>query len=171
QQLVTDLLEISRVDAGQVHLEREPVDVAELVIQTVSASPHPVPVRIDDDATEVILDVDKRRLVRVLDNLLDNAEKHGGGATGVTLTKVDGHVMIAVEDAGPGVDDEDRRRVFHRFSRGSGAGRRGSADGVGLGLALVDEHIRLHGGEVRIEDRPDGAQGARFVVELPLVNR
>jgi signal transduction histidine kinase len=171
QQLVTDLLEISRVDAGQVHLEREPVDVAELVIQTVSASPHPVPVRIDDDATEVILDVDKRRLVRVLDNLLDNAEKHGGGATGVSLAKVDGHVLIAVEDAGPGIEDEDRRRVFHRFSRGSGAGRRGSADGVGLGLALVDEHIRLHGGEVRIEDRPDGEQGARFVVELPLVHR
>jgi signal transduction histidine kinase len=171
QVLVTDLLEISRVDAGQVHLEREPVDVAELVIQTVSASPHPVPVRIDDDATEVILDVDKRRLVRVLDNLLDNAEKHGGGATGVSLTKVGGHVTIAVEDAGPGVDEEDRRRVFHRFSRGSGAGRRGSADGVGLGLALVDEHVRLHGGEVHVEDRPDGESGARFVVELPLVAR
>ena len=172
QQLVTDLLEISRVDAGQVHLEREPVDVAEMVIQTVSASPHPVPVRIDDDATEVILDVDKRRLVRVLDNLLDNAEKHGGGATGVSLAKVDGHVLIAVDDAGPGVADEDRKRVFHRFSRGSAAaGRRGAADGVGLGLALVDEHVRLHGGEVRIEDRPDGEPGARFVVELPLVAR
>lgn len=172
QQLVTDLLEISRVDAGQVHLEREPVDVAEMVIQTVSASPHPVPVRIDDDATEVILDVDKRRLVRALDNLLDNAEKHGGGAVGVSLTKVDGHVLIAVDDAGPGVADEDRRRVFHRFSRGSAvAGRRGAADGVGLGLSLVDEHVRLHGGEVRIEDRPDGEPGARFVVELPLVAR
>jgi signal transduction histidine kinase len=172
QQLVTDLLEISRVDAGQVHLEREPVDVAEMVIQTVSASAHPVPVRIDDDATEVILDVDKRRLVRVLDNLLDNAEKHGGGATGVSLTKVDGHVLIAVDDAGPGVADEDRKRVFHRFSRGSAAaGRRGTADGVGLGLALVDEHVRLHGGEVRIEDRPHGEPGARFVVELPLVAR
>ena len=171
QQLVTDLLEISRVDAGQVHLEREPVDVAEMVIQTVSASTHPVSVRIEPDATEVILDVDKRRLVRVLDNLLDNAEKHGGGATGVSLTKFDGHVIIAVDDAGPGVAPEDRKRIFHRFSRGSGAGSRGMADGVGLGLALVDEHVRLHGGEVRVEDRPDGEDGARFIVELPLVAR
>jgi signal transduction histidine kinase len=172
QQLVTDLLEISRVDAGQVRLEREPVDVAEMVIQVVSASPRPVPVRIAPDATDVVIDVDKRRLVRVLDNLLDNAQKHGGGATGVSLNKVDGYVIIAVDDNGPGVSEDDRKRIFHRFARGGiAAGRRGAADGVGLGLALVDEHVRLHGGEVHVEDRPDGEQGARFVVELPLNGR
>lgn len=171
EQLVTDLLEISRADASRIHLELEPLDVAELVIQTVSASPQPVPVRIEPDATEVLIDADKRRLVRVIDNLLDNARKHGGGATGVSVSRTDGRVLVAIEDEGPGVAVEDRRRVFERFSRGSAAGRRGAADGVGLGLALVDEHVRLHGGVVRIEDRPDGKEGARFVIELPVYSR
>jgi signal transduction histidine kinase len=66
---------------------------------------------------------------------------------------------------------EDRDLVFDRFSRGAGgAGRRsggGTSDGVGLGLALVTEHVRLHGGEVRVEDRTDGQPGARFVISLP----
>jgi two-component system, OmpR family, sensor histidine kinase MtrB len=57
--------------------------------------------------------------------------------------------------------------VFERFARGSAAGRRGATDGSGLGLALVDEHVRLHGGRVWVEDRVDGAPGARFVIELP----
>ena len=57
-------------------------------------------------------------------------------------------VLIAVEDNGPGVLPEDREAIFHRFNRGSSAGHRRGIDGVGLGLALVAEHIRLHGGEV-----------------------
>ena len=57
--------------------------------------------------------------------------------------------------------------MFERFARGGVAGRRSSSDGAGLGLALVDEHIRLHGGRVWVEDRPDGEPGARFVLELP----
>ena len=58
--------------------------------------------------------------------------------------------------------------IFDRFSRGGAGGRRGSDTGVGLGLALVSEHIHLHGGRVWVEDRPDGEMGARFVVELPI---
>jgi two-component system sensor histidine kinase MtrB len=105
----------------------------------------------------------------VIANLLDNAEKYGGGATCVTVDRSDGFVEIAVEDAGAGVAPDDRELVFDRFSRGAGgAGRRtGASDGVGLGLALVTEHMRLHGGSVRVEDRRDGESGARFVVSLP----
>ena len=58
--------------------------------------------------------------------------------------------------------------IFDRFSRGGAAGRRGSSEGVGLGLALVAEHVNLHGGRVWVEDRADGEEGARFVVELPV---
>ena len=57
--------------------------------------------------------------------------------------------------------------MFERFARGGGAGRRSGSDGAGLGLALVDEHVRMHGGRVWVEDRADGEPGARFVIELP----
>ncbi|HEX2562726.1 MAG TPA: ATP-binding protein, partial [Acidimicrobiales bacterium] len=66
-----------------------------------------------------------------------------------------------------GVPDEDRESIFYRFNRGSLAGRRLDVDGVGLGLALVAEHVRLHGGSVWVEDRADGEKGSRFVIELP----
>jgi two-component system, OmpR family, sensor histidine kinase MtrB len=172
QQLVEDLLEISRFDAGVVRLELEEVHLAELVMQAVQLSSEAdVPVELDADLAGVIVAVDKRRIVRVLANLLSNAGKYAGGATAVTLQRApeEGRVQIAVEDGGPGVAPEDRHLVFERFSRGASAGRRGSTDGVGLGLALVAEHVQLHGGRVWVEGRADGEPGARFVVELPAV--
>lgn len=169
QQLVEDLLEISRFDAGVVRLELEEVHLAELVMQAVSHSTdRDVPVELDAELAGVVVQADKRRIVRVIANLLDNAAKYGGGATGVGLRRVDGGVEIAVEDRGPGVPEEDRSAIFERFSRGVGAGRRGGSDGVGLGLALVAEHVNLHGGKVWVADRADGADGARFVVQLPV---
>ena len=77
------------------------------------------------------------------------------------------HVQVAVEDHGPGVPVEERALIFERFARGVTAGRRSGSEGAGLGLALVDEHVRIHGGRVWVEDRLDGSPGARFVIELP----
>ena len=168
RQLVEDLLEISRFDAGVMHLELEEVRVDQLVIQAVTASTDvDVTVDIDSDLAGVVVKADKRRLSRVIANLLDNAAKYGEGASRVELRKHGDAVLIAVEDNGPGVLPEDREAIFHRFNRGSSAGHRRGIDGVGLGLALVAEHIRLHGGEVWVEDRTDGQSGARFVIELP----
>jgi signal transduction histidine kinase len=171
QQLVDDLLEISRFDAGVARLSLDEVSPVELVHHAVDVSTdRTVPVTAGPDTEELVVRADKRRMVRVIANLLDNAEKYGDGATGVSVIRVNGNVEIAVEDSGSGIPDEDRELVFERFSRGAGAaGRRtGSSDGVGLGLALVTEHVRLHGGTVRVEDRPDGHTGARFVVSLPV---
>jgi signal transduction histidine kinase len=169
QQLVEDLLEISRFDAGVVRLELEEVHLAELVMQAVSHSTDAdVPVDLDAELAGVVVQADKRRIVRVLANLIDNAARYGGGATSVSLRQVEDGVQIAVEDRGEGVPEEDREVIFGRFSRGSAAGRRGSSDGVGLGLALVAEHVNLHGGRVWVEGRADGEEGARFVVELPV---
>jgi signal transduction histidine kinase len=170
QQLVEDLLEISRFDAGVVHLELQEVHLAELVMQAVSHSTEAdVPVELDAELAGVVVNADKRRIVRVIANLLDNAARYGSGASSVALRRVEGGVQIIVEDCGPGVPPEDRRRIFERFSRGVSAGRRGGGgDGVGLGLALVAEHVNLHGGRVWVEDRTDGQEGARFVVELPV---
>lgn len=171
QQLVEDLLEISRFDVGAIKLHLEDVLIAEMVIQAVSVLGNGgVPVRYDDDVSDVVVRVDKRRFGRVLANLLDNAEKYAGGATAVTIERVGSVVRIGVEDEGSGVAEDEREIIFDRFSRGSESGNRSLDSGVGLGLALVDEHVRLHGGRVWVEDRPDGRRGARFVVELPIVD-
>lgn len=170
QQLVEDLLEISRFDVGAIKLHLEDVLIAEMVIQAVNVvGGAGVPVRYDEAVNDVVVRVDKRRFARVLANLLDNAQKYAGGATGVSVTRHDDTVRIAVEDEGTGVAEDEREIIFDRFSRGSESGNRSTDSGVGLGLALVDEHIRLHGGRVWVEDRPDGHPGARFVVELPIV--
>lgn len=167
QQLVEDLLEISRYDSGAIRLELSEILISELVGATLAHRRLEIPVEIESGLEQAKVRVDKRRLSRVLANLLDNAEKYGEGATRVEITLVDDRVRIAVEDAGPGVPEADRSVIFDRFSRGSAAGRRSSSSsGVGLGLALVSEHMHLQGGDVWLEDRPDGASGARFVVEL-----
>ncbi len=176
QGLVEDLLEISRVDAGSAPLNLEEVKIAELVpnaVDAVSSEQH-IPVTVSPEVDGDTVRADKRRMVRVLANLIENARVHGGGASLVSVEHVkdNGHgdtVQIAVEDSGPGVPSEERTLIFERFARGASSGRRGMGDGVGLGLALVDEHVRLHGGRVWVDDRRDGRPGARFVIELPLV--
>jgi len=166
--LVEDLLEISRYDVGAASLETVPVAIDEFVRQAMALAGHlDVPV-IPSPATEnLVVDIDKRRLAQAVRNLIENADKYGGGATAVKLTRTGDRVVIAVEDEGPGVPESERKVIFERFSRGSEGGRRGSGTGVGLGLSLVEEHVRLHGGEVWVEDRSDGKDGSRFVISLP----
>jgi signal transduction histidine kinase len=163
ERLVLDLLEISRIDAQADELVRDDVDVAELVRGVVG--------RYDDVAFEVTtalpptVSLDRLRVERMLVNLLDNAEHHAGGATRVELAMVDGAILIAVDDAGPGIAPDDRERIFDRFWRGPAA-RQGAVKGTGLGLALVAEHARAHGGWVVADLAPGG--GARFVVAIPV---
>jgi signal transduction histidine kinase len=174
QGLVEDLLEISRFDAGAIRLNLEELLVAEFVRQAVAVSSMPqTPVVVTDRSERVVIRGDRRRLARVVANLIDNARLHGGGDASISVTEPDGegeplgHVWIIIEDHGAGVPVDERSLVFERFARGAVAGRRSSSDGAGLGLALVDEHVRMHGGRVWIEDRADGETGARFVMELP----
>jgi signal transduction histidine kinase len=174
QGLVEDLLEISRFDAGAIRLHREDLLVAEFVRAAVAVSSVPdTPVTVSERGECMVMQGDRRRLARVVANLIDNARLHGGGEAAIYVSEAEnegepiGHVWIAVEDNGPGVPPEERDLVFERFARGAVAGRRSSSDGAGLGLALVDEHIRMHGGRVWVEDRRDGEPGARFVLELP----
>jgi signal transduction histidine kinase len=162
---------MSRFDAGAIHLDLSEVFAAEMVERSVSALVgSTVPVVVDPRTAEAVVRVDKRRMGQVIANLLDNAQKYGDGAVAVRVEHAEGAVRIAVEDAGPGVPEDERDVIFDRFSRGSAGGRRGDDFGTGLGLALIREHVHLHGGTVWTEDRPDGAPGARFVIELPLVD-
>jgi signal transduction histidine kinase len=122
---------------------------------------------VDADLEETVIMADKRRLVQVLSNLAQNATRYADGVTELTVTRARGGVELAVLDRGPGVPPAERQRIFDRFSRGVTAGNRGNDQGTGLGLALVSEHVHLHGGTVRVDDRPDGDPGACFVVYLP----
>lgn len=173
QGLVEDLLEISRFDAGAVRLHLEELLVAEFVRQAVRISSVPdAPVDVSPRAENVLINGDRRRLARVVANFIDNSRVHGDGRPEVSIAVVDPpdqpvtRVRIAVEDHGPGVPEAERSVVFERFARGGTAGRRASNDGAGLGLSLVAEHVRMHGGTAWVEDRLDGDEGARFVIEL-----
>jgi two-component system, OmpR family, sensor histidine kinase MtrB len=182
--MVDDLLEISRFDAGSAELSLDEVDPGELVLRSVAASApigeHGVrsvgfPVEIDPGVEGLRLRVDKRRFERVMANLVENASLYAGGVSRVI---VEGHpsgtgdavaptnIRVIIEDKGPGIPRHERHHLFERFYRGSRAGQRASSDGTGLGLSLVAEHVRLHGGAVWIEDAP--GRGSRFVVEFPL---
>jgi signal transduction histidine kinase len=169
ERLVADLLEISRADAGSDELLLEEVRLVALVEEVLArrrlGGLPGTPLEVAAGAGDVVLRADKRRLERVLGNLLDNADRHGGGVTAVVVTRGAETVCVSVDDAGPGVPVPERARVFERFARGAGSVRT-RTEGSGLGLALVTRHVRALDGAVRITDSPAG--GARFTVELPL---
>jgi signal transduction histidine kinase len=185
QRMVSDLLEMSRADAGSVDVFLEEVNVSELVRRSVETGIGHMDGR-RHDAPDVVVDpgverwrvgVDKRRFERVLVNLMENADHYGGGVTTIAVgpalaadqapTAQGRLVEVTVDDAGPGIDPAERNKVFERFYRGSASGRRGTGTGTGLGLALVAEHMHVMHGDVRVESSPAG--GARFVLSLPVL--
>ncbi|HUY21615.1 MAG TPA: HAMP domain-containing sensor histidine kinase [Acidimicrobiales bacterium] len=163
--MVQDLLEISRMDAGAASLEVEEVPIDELVARTVAGRAGEVAVHVSPAAAGTIVRVDKRRLQRVLANILDNADAYAGGAVLVTVDRNGSCTTVTVDDDGPGIPPGEESYVFERFFRGATAGRRGATSGTGLGLALATEHMRAHGGTVTVENLPQG--GARFTLTLP----
>jgi len=161
QQLVTDLLEITRAES---ELDLSEVDVLALArdqCKRREIDPALVTVLDGEDATWL---ADARRVEQILGNLLENAERHGGGVVAVRLYQEGEHNVIEVDDDGPGVLPENRELIFRPFVRGSTAERRGDTDGAGLGLAIVARLAESHGGRATVLDRPGG--GARFRVEL-----
>ncbi len=170
RRLVEDLLEISRYNTSGVEISPEHFGISEFVRRVVEDFGYgAVPVMIPEGVENTVVAADKLRLARVIANLLENAANYAGGATSIEVRQINRTIEIAVEDAGPGVPAQERQLIFGRFARGSEGGRRGAGTGTGLGLALVAEHVRIHGGRVRVDDRPDGKPGARFVVALPVV--
>lgn len=171
KQLVADLLEISRYDVGAAALELEDFEIVEFVQQTVRVAGHGSQVTHTPSVEGLVVQADRRRLAQVMANLLENARNHAAGATEVQVDRRESTVEIRVIDAGPGVSPADRDVIFDRFSRGHQQGPGGRFSGTGLGLALVAEHVRLHGGAVHVTDRADGRSGACFVVTLPANGR
>ena len=172
RRLVEDLLEINRYDVGTADLQAEEVYIVEFVQHAIFQFGLDSTAVVDfEEASgmeDTVLMADKRRLGRVVSNLVENASKYGDGEVRISLERLDGLVHLGVEDNGPGVIPGERKLIFDRFHRGRAGGRRGRDSGSGLGLALVAEHVGLHGGRVWVEDRPGPTPGARFVVELPV---
>ncbi|MFI6832180.1 ATP-binding protein [Kribbella sp. NPDC050241] len=161
RRLLDDLLELARSDGGLDQRPSTTVDLGELLRQVLGeVGREPTLLR---GGTDVVVKADKPRLGRLFRNLFENAETHGGGLTAVEVARVDEDVLVLVDDGGPGIPPHDRERVFERFA--TGATKRGSSSGTGLGLALVAETVAIHGGAVWCSASPTG--GARFVVRLP----
>ena len=166
--LITELLDVARLDTGRLSLARRGADVRvllERIITNVQAgAPHDIELERTPELPEVYIDPDK--FTQVVTNVVENAIRHGGGTVRVTAEPwfnegwtTDG-VRLTIDDEGDGIPLEMRRRVFTKFWTGHGA--RG---GTGLGLYLVNGITRAHGGQVTILDAPGG--GARIVMDWP----
>lgn len=160
--VLEDLLELGRLDAGTSGQTRGRVDVEDLVRHALAMSGRSPDLLVGDTTAPLLVDVDKQQLNRALVNLFDNADLHGDGLVAVQVRSVGRSVVIDIDDAGAGVRTPERVRIFERFVRG---GSRASRPGAGLGLSLVTETVRGHGGAVSCTDSPYG--GARFTIRLP----
>jgi signal transduction histidine kinase len=164
--LVTQLLDLSRLDSGVRLVDSDAVELAPLLEQAVrEAAMAREDVRLVHSApADLVVRADPDLLAQVLANLLDNAVRHSpaGGSVTVTAAAERDGVRITITDQGPGIPASARGRVFERFSR-LDAGRAADAGGSGLGLAIVKEIVELHGGSIHIGD----CAGCRMIVDLP----
>jgi len=168
--LINDILDLSKVEAGQIELVVAPFSLTEALERGVVM----VRERATQDGVQVALAAspgvdrvtgDERRIRQVIFNLLSNAVKFtpAGGAVDVRATRVDGEVRVSVADTGPGIAAEDHERIFEEFQQTeAGVEQR---EGTGLGLALSKRLVELHGGRIWVDSEP--GKGSTFVFTLP----
>lgn len=167
--LITELLDISRIDSGRLEVRRQPVDMAVAVGRHVQAHtaagepPDRFVTRIAEPLPPLWADPDK--IDQVLGNLLENAVRHGEGTVTIEVAPAphrqhDDGTAVTVSDEGPGIPEESMSRVFTRFWRGSKRG------GTGLGLYIVKGIVEAHGGDITVSRAPGG--GAQFRFTLPV---
>jgi signal transduction histidine kinase len=165
--LVSDLLDLARLEAGKLTLRREPVDMRE-VLRAVThfleslARRRGVGLRLQEPDEAITLTGDRDRLEQVFINLVVNALKFTPSGSVTILLRRDGEAAeVEVADTGPGIAPEDLERIFDKFERvGSG-----SEEGSGLGLPIARDIVQLHDGRIRVVSRP--GEGSRFIVRLP----
>jgi signal transduction histidine kinase len=167
--LIDDILFMSRVDSGRFRLERESVDLSELVADRAqsirpAAQGKGIEVHLDVDGA-VRLYADSARLAQVLDNLLSNAVKFtpAGGSVFVTVSASDETTHLEVRDTGVGIPEDESERLFERFFRASTAA---NIKGTGLGLSIVRSIVEAHGGTISV--RSEVGVGTTVAVDLPL---
>jgi signal transduction histidine kinase len=159
--LVEDLMEISRLDAGEARIREERVDLGSLVTAAVHARRWDDRVRIEHDG--VVIHSDHRRLERIVANLIGNALEHGGRDVSVRVGRDGLGVFVEVTDLGPGIAPDRLPHVFDRFYK-SDTARAGPGSGLGLAIAL--ENARLLGGDIDVQS--EVGRGSRFTLRLPV---
>lgn len=174
--ILEDLLELSKIESGQVSFKEDPLDLRSLIERTLSMikpladkKRHQLVSRVDEGLPPIL--GDEGRLAQVLTNLLDNAVKYTPENGTITVTarhSPDQSVELAVTDTGLGIPEQDRPRVFERFYRVDKARSR-ELGGTGLGLAIAKHIVEGHGGQVWVEGH--APQGSRFVVRLPVMRQ
>jgi signal transduction histidine kinase len=167
--LVTQLLDLSRLESGAVPLERTEFRVEPLLDHAVREQRLHAPeiaVSVSVESPDLVADGDPERVHQVVANLLENAVRHTprGGVVEVRARRSDSGVTIEVVDEGPGIPEADEQRIFERFYRADSA-RSSSDGGAGLGLAIAQWIVDLHGGDIHPERREP--HGCRMVVTLP----
>jgi len=174
-QLINDILDVSRIITGKLHLTMQPVDpgaVVEAALETVrpTAAAKGITIEASLEPGVGTMSGDPDRLQQVVWNLLANAIKFtpNGGRVEVRLRRVDAQAVIEVADSGPGISPEFLPHVFERFRQGDASTTR-SHVGLGLGLAIVRHLVELHGGTVEASSPGEG-KGATFSVHLPLMS-
>ena len=168
--LINDILDLSKVEAGQIELEVAPFSLREalergVVMVREQATNDGVQIELSAAPDVDIVTGDERRIRQVIFNLLSNAVKFtpAGGAVDVSARQVNGEVRVSVADTGPGIAPEDHERIFDEFQQTeTGIEQR---EGTGLGLALSKRLVELHGGRIWVES--ELGEGSTFVFALP----
>jgi signal transduction histidine kinase len=157
--LVNDLLDLSRIEGGDLSVERSECSIEALVKRAAQrARPSPSDrLRVTIPSDLPLIRVDSRRIESVIRNLLENAVKYAGADSAIELKaeQADGQVIVRVEDQGPGIPPEFGERVFDPFFRLANGLTRPTS-GAGLGLSICRGFVRVHGGEIWLESRPRG---------------
>ena len=166
ERLLSDLLDLDRLQRGIVSPQRRPTDLAELVHRSVDGTENPAGRDIQVEVESITVSVDAAKVERILENLLSNAIRHTPDGTRIWIRGFgqDGGVMLIVEDEGHGIPHELHEAVFEPFRQAPGSSS-GHSPGVGVGLSLVRRFAELHGGRAWLEDREGG--GSSFHVFLP----
>jgi signal transduction histidine kinase len=173
--LVNDLHELAQAEARQLHINRQPVDLRQVVESAAQpfetmAENHQVRLICAVPPEPLVVAGDANRLQQVVNNLLQNALVHtpGGGEIEIRLAPVDGSARITVRDTGSGIAPEHLPHVFDRFYRADRSRARATG-GAGLGLTIVKAIVELHGGSVRASSDGIPGHGSTFTITLPLI--
>jgi signal transduction histidine kinase len=166
ERLLSDLLDLDRLQRGIVSPQRRPTDLEALVQRGVAETENLAEREIQVEVEQITVSIDAAKVERILENLISNALRHTPSESLIWLRArgQDGGVLIVVEDDGPGVPKELHEAVFEPFRQVPGSVSEHSP-GVGVGLSLVMRFAELHGGRAWLEDREGG--GASFRVFLP----
>jgi PAS domain S-box-containing protein len=166
ERLLSDLLDLDRLQRGIVSPQLRPTDVRELIERCVAELEFPEGRKLELDVRPITVSIDAAKVERIIENLLSNALRHTppGAHIWLTAEPKDGGVLFTVEDDGPGVPTDLRGAVFEPFRQAPGSAAEHSP-GVGVGLSLVLRFAELHGGRAWLDERPGG--GASFHVFLP----